>query len=378
MNCFKEEMFRVFLSIVVMMIEVPSVFSGYLQTNGQQRIGIIQSEVKGTIIDAQTSQPIPYASILYKKSKIGTVADEVGNFAIQMQAFDDTLSVTAIGYRECSFRVTPRTPSADLKNISLTPTPILLKEVMVTGEKLSAVSIIRKVIDRFEKNFTQHSYVAHQIVSRRIKTYDGKLVLIENHHNKTDHNGYQFNSPYPNLNEVSIEQLKSFAYVVDTITFDTISSRQNVTVVAPIGFIDILNFRKNTFLNKSKLRDFNFDISEVIVRGENELYKITFGCEKPNHYNTLQLAPISFSGELFINSADFAVERINIFALNDREKIHNAERMRAYTTKEPWYTRVSCTYKKTGEYYFLDECILFSNWDYEDGFVKVANIGIKY
>ena len=64
-----------------------------LQLNAQS------NRLSGTIIDAETKEPIPYASVYLKKSGYGSITDSAGNFHFLIpENTADTLNVSYIGY----------------------------------------------------------------------------------------------------------------------------------------------------------------------------------------------------------------------------------------------------------------------------------------
>jgi hypothetical protein len=92
--------------------------------------------ITGTVIDAETREPMAYVHIGIRGKEIGTISDEKGQFNLQLnkgyQA--DTLTFSMIGYR--NFQL----PIADLLNghtkIEMEPSITELKEVVVQSEKI--------------------------------------------------------------------------------------------------------------------------------------------------------------------------------------------------------------------------------------------------
>ncbi len=66
-----------------------------------------QVVLTGTIQDAHTKEPVPYASVYLKKSGYGQTADSAGNFSIRVSRLEkDSLVVSYVGYELFSFPVT--------------------------------------------------------------------------------------------------------------------------------------------------------------------------------------------------------------------------------------------------------------------------------
>jgi iron complex outermembrane receptor protein len=72
--------------------------------NGQQVKPTIHSTLAGVLLDEQTNQPIPGASVLIKGTTHGVVTDVDGNFYFQTgQKFPFTLVISSVGYQKREF-----------------------------------------------------------------------------------------------------------------------------------------------------------------------------------------------------------------------------------------------------------------------------------
>ncbi|MCB0760811.1 MAG: carboxypeptidase-like regulatory domain-containing protein, partial [Flavobacteriales bacterium] len=56
--------------------------------------------VSGKVIDAETKEPIPFAHVHFKNSKIGTSSDVNGNYSIETYYATDSLIASFIGYKD--------------------------------------------------------------------------------------------------------------------------------------------------------------------------------------------------------------------------------------------------------------------------------------
>jgi hypothetical protein len=89
------------------------------------------------ITDASTKMGIPFASIGIKGKNIGTVADDQGNFELNLlrSPEDDTLKISAVGYKANAFTVSEARQSMT-KIIYLEPQAVKLNEVLITSKKI--------------------------------------------------------------------------------------------------------------------------------------------------------------------------------------------------------------------------------------------------
>src|SRR5689334_4125132 len=83
--------------------------------------------ITGKITDDK-GQPIPFATIAIKGTKISVASDAVGEFSIKVPNDDAVLIVSAINYQPSEIKITGLTKV----EIKLTPTTSNLSEVVVT------------------------------------------------------------------------------------------------------------------------------------------------------------------------------------------------------------------------------------------------------
>jgi hypothetical protein len=113
--------------------------------------------VRGKIVDALTGEPIPFASVSFKGTTIGTLTDNSGKYLIETKVQATTISFSFIGYQTETRKIKP---GADQTfNISMKISSITLDEVTVKPEKKNyrnknnpAVEIIENVIARKNLN----------------------------------------------------------------------------------------------------------------------------------------------------------------------------------------------------------------------------------
>lgn len=114
--------------------------------------------VSGTITDGATKQPLPFATIIFAGTTIGTTANERGAYTLTASGSYAKLIVSFIGYTAITKAITPGI-SQELK-ISLQPDAQLLNEVVIHSGKREryrnknnpAVELIRQVISHKDQN----------------------------------------------------------------------------------------------------------------------------------------------------------------------------------------------------------------------------------
>src|SRR4029078_1686066 len=113
--------------------------------------------VKGTVTDAKTGQPIPFAIVVFPDSDINTETDANGRYVIETTKPSDTLQFSFIGYATQERKVKPG--QAQTIDVRLLTDIKELQGAMVVGQKQKyrskgnlAVELIRNVIDHKKDN----------------------------------------------------------------------------------------------------------------------------------------------------------------------------------------------------------------------------------
>ena len=107
-------------------------------------------QLTGVVTDAETGEPIPFASVIYKGHNLAKVADINGGFSIERHT-GWNLTVSAVGYKERIIPVSDRVKSG--QKIALKPDNQQLKGVTIKAKRQHysrknnpAVELMRKVI----------------------------------------------------------------------------------------------------------------------------------------------------------------------------------------------------------------------------------------
>lgn len=104
---------------------------GYLlvyQSDEELRDIIFQQEVSGTVVDAETGEPLPGVNIIVKDTNIGTSTDLNGEFVLDVETLQDTLVISFVGYQ------IKEEPINGRNEIN-----ILLERQVVAGEELIVI-----------------------------------------------------------------------------------------------------------------------------------------------------------------------------------------------------------------------------------------------
>lgn len=96
----------------------------------------------GTIKDQHSNEPVPFASVRFRHSGIGEVADSAGNFFFRLSHHaDDTLDITSVGYQDYFFPVHFSSMKTDSLHLAVFMVP-----GKITGEVTLKVKVNRALI----------------------------------------------------------------------------------------------------------------------------------------------------------------------------------------------------------------------------------------
>ncbi|HYC85371.1 MAG TPA: TonB-dependent receptor, partial [Chryseosolibacter sp.] len=107
-------------------------------------------KITGTIMDSVTQRPVEFANIALMKADSntpidGAVADDKGQFSLKVAPGNYKLSISFIGFETRTITLTAEDKKdIDLGSIIISPTPQVLKEVTVEGQK----ALIEERVDR--------------------------------------------------------------------------------------------------------------------------------------------------------------------------------------------------------------------------------------
>jgi hypothetical protein len=116
--------------------------------------------VSGTITDQDTGRPIPYVSVVFKDTQIGTLTDTLGFFQVSSNEKVNTLLFSAVGYISKSIKVVPATKNE--LSVNLKSDLIKISEVEIRPDDGPVRRIMKEMIDRKKQNnpakYSRYSY----------------------------------------------------------------------------------------------------------------------------------------------------------------------------------------------------------------------------
>ncbi len=145
------------------------------------------ADLKGLVLDQETNNPLPYATILLSGTSRGTVSNTHGEFSFKLEPGKYILIARYVGYKIDSIKIS--VPDKNQIEIKLEKQPILFPEIVITGED-PAYRIIREAIKRKRINKKGLGNFEYNAYSKNIMKSAGEITLVE----ETIIKGY--NKPY--------------------------------------------------------------------------------------------------------------------------------------------------------------------------------------
>jgi hypothetical protein len=109
---------------------------------------------KGKVVDAETGNPLVFASVAVKETNVATITNIDGEFLIKITETQTSknLEVTFLGYKNKTVPLTDLREDGYKNVISMTTAPIPIKEIIV--KPIDPEVIVRNAIGRIGRNFT--------------------------------------------------------------------------------------------------------------------------------------------------------------------------------------------------------------------------------
>ncbi len=97
-----------------------------------QNMDLYLVNIRGTVVDQSTGEPIPYAHVINPHQHSGTITNADGLFSLNMLT-EDTLLIKSVGYGDYRFHL-EEFPPLNHYTIKVKPVKLAIGEITVTGE----------------------------------------------------------------------------------------------------------------------------------------------------------------------------------------------------------------------------------------------------
>jgi hypothetical protein len=267
--------------------------------NGQQDF----ITIRGKVVDAETGNPLVFASVSVKESNVGIITNIDGEFILKIsdQITSKNLEVTFLGYKNKTILISDLKDNGYKNVISLVPAPIPIKEIIV--RPLDPVNIVEKAIDNIYKNYAtapnlMTAFYRETIRKNRTYVSIGEAAVEI------------FKAPYNSDIRFDATRIYKGRKSADVEKMDTVLFKLQG---GPVSVLQ-LDLAKNTetVLTKDAIQYYNYSLTGVIEIDNKPHYVIQF-IQKPSVDIPL------FMGNLYIEMDSYAITEAEFgFNLSDK------------------------------------------------------------
>ncbi|MCX6260383.1 MAG: carboxypeptidase-like regulatory domain-containing protein [Bacteroidia bacterium] len=261
---------------------------------------------KGKVVDAETGNPLVFASVAVKETNVATITNIDGEFLIKITETQTSknLEVTFLGYKNKTVPLTDLREDGYKNVISMTSAPIPIKEIIV--KPIDPEVIVRNAIGRIGRNFTNEPNLMtafYRETIRKNRTYVsiGEAVVEI------------FKAPYSNDLRFDGARIYKGRKGSDVEKMDTVLFKLQG---GPVTVLQ-LDIAKNTqdILTIDAMKYYDYSLTSVIEIDNKPHYVISFK-QKPSVDMPL------FMGNLYIETETYALTEAEFgFNLEDKEAV---------------------------------------------------------
>lgn len=293
-----------------------------------------QTKVSGVILD-DAKQPVSYATVAFKNSPEGVIADENGKFYLESKNTYTTLAVSFVGYKDKEIELTGE-HNYDLKIVLENSNEIA--EVKIYGGKTSkknnpAIDILRKIWERKKKNglrqFNHYQYDKYEKIEFDINSIDsafmkGKIFknveFIFQHVDTSAITGKNFLPIFINETMTKVYGDNSKNRTKDVLQANKYSGFGNANNDGVNAFLKDLYADYDIYNNYLKFfdKDFVSPLSRTGIQVYNYVLADSTFIDKKWCYNIVYYPrrknELTFKGDFWVNDSTFAIKSINMEA----------------------------------------------------------------
>ena len=312
---------RISSIVLVVFLTIFSIYSAKAQL----------SKIMGKVIDSETKEPIPFVSIYFKGTSIGSISDFNGEYALETMHAGDSLTASSIGYNPQVKEIFKnRFQTVDFE---LSPNSYTLNEVVIVAGENPADILLRKVIaakdQNSNKNFDFYQYEMYnkiQFDANNIsEKFKNRKILepfsfIFNHIDTSTVNGKAFLPVFLTETLSDVYYRKNPRTKKEVIKASKVSGFENESFSQIMGDIyqtaniyenHIVLFEKNFV---SPVANFGFAYYKYYLVDSSYIdnqwcYQIMF---KPRRKQEL-----TFTGNIWIHDTTYAVKKVDMRIIDD-------------------------------------------------------------
>ena len=259
--------------------------------------------IRGRVIDAETNQPLVFASIAVQGSNVSTVTNLDGEFTLKLTGTETgKLEFSFIGYKNRVMAIEEMKTNGQRNVISLETALIPIKEIIV--KPLVPEEIIEQVISRFDENYPgvandMTGFYRETIRKNRSYISIGE-ALVE-----------VFKAPYQSDIRFDAVRIYKGRKSNDVEKMDTVLFKLQGGPTTTL-YLDVVK-NPETFLTREALAQYDLELSNIAMIDDRTNYVINF-YQKPSITTPL------YQGRLYIDIETYAVAQAEFsFNLENKE-----------------------------------------------------------
>ncbi len=308
-----------------------------------------ETTIKGKVSDLETNEPIPFANVFFKGTKIGVNTDFEGKYSIITSVPLDSLTVSYIGYKTYSKKI--KKGESQSLNFNMKPDGFVSQEIVITSGENPAYPIMRKVMKNKSANnrsglsaFEYDAYSKTEIdIDNISKKMRGKKMMrkimraLDSLKKVTDDDGkpilpvfisetmskyYYRDSPKTSKEDVIANKISGIALDDGGLVSQLVGS-----TFQQYNFYDSwVNFLRKDFV--SPLADswklyYEYYLADSVYIDDDFCYQIEITPRRPQD--------LAFNGVIWINKSDFALKRIDV-TMGKEANLNFIEKMKIQQT----------------------------------------------
>lgn len=222
--------------------------------------------VTGKIIDRNTDETLPYASISLSGNKGGTISNRDGNFTLGVSELDqcDSVIISYLGYRNMVLK--PSQLEADMI-VYLEAVVLELNEISVSSRTLEVEEVIDSVLINFPTNMEQGNFK--------------KEIFVRNYHTESTSKPFMRikDVDFEGLNEALIEELLMHVPEENVSYQDALFTSVSFKKQSKLLPVEAISLEEKTELGellKEKLDSFVFHVKQDL-KDSSIYYKVRSG-----------------------------------------------------------------------------------------------------
>lgn len=297
---------------------------------------VSQPVIQATVVDKDSGQPVPFASIAIAGTSKGTSTNLSGQFSLSVNAAD-SIKITCVGYESLTLH-----PNEVTGMILLTPAATQLSEVIISSKPINPRVIVRRAFANISKNYIRSDF--QQKFFYRHYCMDDSVYgrLIEASVDILKHQGYRhMRNSSGDHEEIRVNQLRrSLDKTIMAQGHEPISIG-NIIQSDLVGYqtkdeSPYPKFYEAASNLKTDHENYVYTLDGITVHDGQEVYMINYKSKKDSILTTSGYVPSpSASGSLYIAVGSYAFIKIEDLKQDGLNTIHTT----AY-------------YRKFGDYYY--------------------------